>query len=910
MDLKSFGEWLMHQGTRFAKKTLYDDLPDGDHPLANFSAPSFSSMLPYRSWDSVTQLYQMETTAGLVMEVDPLGGLDETNTKILGQIFGDVLPDNCHVQILNWSSPKVGFKLFRWEVARAARGGIFTKLARSRREHLSKGVWTSISKSAPYHLRDYRVILAFELKGYVDGEAGDKLRALRATVQSTLMSLGSSSIVLDPPAFLDFVRSVLNPTASLFSEVRDYDNGRPLNQQVISKDTSYRVFEDRIHTSSWNSGDPFEEADGPRLTAGDNRFEYRAFAVEVFPRECDQNRINALLGDLFNGQLQPKGSNLTVLYFHNASYAESKAKVEVKAIRTNQQATSPMAKLNPVVGKVAADWNMVNEAIASGARLSRMMMFTLQLSPRGQGADDERYLRSVALNAGFMIERCNNLQLPYLMAAMPLTMGQGAMEEFDDKLKRMRTMPSNVLPLLAPMQGEPTGFRSPDLLYAGRRGQLFFWGPFSNEGEGNHNTAIVGASGSGKSVTMLEISTALYGAGDHIIVFDDGASFKNTCLLLDGQHIDFDLNANICINPFSMVNFEEAVRDLEYASDCKSGIVDLVLQMARGDEKPTPIERGVVSNAVNHVWEIKGFAGRIHDVAIFLRDHEGELGSNLFKSMTDYLEGGQYYELFNGRCNVAVNNEYTVFELSPLESKPLLRAVVVLALLMIVAQRMKFVDRRIRKGLIIDEAWKLLADGAAGDFIDGFSRRCRKMGGALITGTQSLEDYERTAGSRACILNSDHQIIMRLKPESIARFRASETLRVSDAEIRILESLRTSRDEYSEAYIRSPNARVVGRLILDPFSIALFDTRPATWAAVQERIKGGLSVEDAVYSVAYKQPAPGVEGEDQNQSVAEILALYPEVKRFARHYVGLPEAAQRRFIDLIYNRLEGLNDAA
>ncbi|MBX4389585.1 hypothetical protein K4H03_26270, partial [Mycobacterium tuberculosis] len=80
---------------------------------------------------------------------------------------------------------------------------------------------------------------------------------------------------------------------------------------------------------------------------------------------------------------------------------------------------------------------------------------------------------------------------------------------------------------IAPMQGEYLGRAVPHLLLVGRRGQPFWWSPFEN-GAGNHNIAICGKSGSGKSVLLQELCAALRGAGAKVVVIDDGRSFEHS----------------------------------------------------------------------------------------------------------------------------------------------------------------------------------------------------------------------------------------------------------------------------------------------------------------------------------------------------------------------------------------------
>ena len=86
---------------------------------------------------------------------------------------------------------------------------------------------------------------------------------------------------------------------------------------------------------------------------------------------------------------------------------------------------------------------------------------------------------------------------------------------------------------IAPMQGEYTGSAVPHMLLLGRRGQPFFWSPFQNAA-GNHNVAVFGKSGSGKSVFLQDVCAAMSGAGAKVIVIDDGRSFEHMAKAFGG----------------------------------------------------------------------------------------------------------------------------------------------------------------------------------------------------------------------------------------------------------------------------------------------------------------------------------------------------------------------------------------
>src|SRR3546814_17429047 len=118
-----------------------------------------------------------------------------------------------------------------------------------------------------------------------------------------------------------------------------------------------------------------------------------------------------------------------------------------------------------------------------------------------------------------------------------------------ERLKRFRTMLTTTVANIAPLQGEYNGGLIPHMLLLGRRGQPFFWSPFENTA-GNHNVAVFGKSGSGKSVFLQEMTSALVGAGAKDLVIDDGRSFDNSRQLPNGQVARVTMSPGFCLNPF------------------------------------------------------------------------------------------------------------------------------------------------------------------------------------------------------------------------------------------------------------------------------------------------------------------------------------------------------------------------
>jgi type IV secretory pathway VirB4 component len=102
-----------------------------------------------------------------------------------------------------------------------------------------------------------------------------------------------------------------------------------------------------------------------------------------------------------------------------------------------------------------------------------------------------------------------------------------------------------------------------------------------------------------------------------------------------------------------------------------------------------------------------------------------------------------------------------------------------------------------RSMLVIDEAWKLVARRATGEWVNDLARRARHLGLFLIAISQQLSDFSGDHG-RALIRNSTMQLFLRQAPDEL-RY-VEDALRLSPAEIRAIGRLKTVKRAYSQAY--------------------------------------------------------------------------------------------------------------
>jgi conjugal transfer ATP-binding protein TraC len=168
---------------------------------------------------------------------------------------------------------------------------------------------------------------------------------------------------------------------------------------------------------------------------------------------------------------------------------------------------------------------------------------------------------------------------------------------------------------------------------------------------------------------------------------------------------------------------------------------------------------------------------------------------------------------------------------------------------------MRDLDRSIPKLTMIDEAWQLLGGGQMGQAIETYARTCRKYGGALVTATQSLNDFYKSEGSLAALENSDWSVVLQQKEETVndlARHQRFEMDRHTEALIR---SLKRNGTEYSDVLIKGPETLAVGRLVLDPYSATLYSSSPKVFSAIETLVGQGVPLADAIEQVAFPDRA-------------------------------------------------------
>ncbi|KJV73684.1 type IV secretory system Conjugative DNA transfer family protein [Orientia tsutsugamushi str. UT76] len=196
-----------------------------------------------------------------------------------------------------------------------------------------------------------------------------------------------------------------------------------------------------------------------------------------------------------------------------------------------------------------------------------------------------------------------------------------------------------------------------------------------------------------------------------------------------------------------------------------------------------------------------------------------------------------------------------VIETDHLRSVPELLAVIVQIMIVHINQTMVKGDRSRPFLIMIDEAWKLLAGKRSGEFIEEAGRIARKYNGSIALATQQLTDYFRQEGSASekAFENSSHKIILKQNSESFKAMRANPKLAGfvdEDWKLNLLQSVHSNPPYYSEIAIYSPNVSgVIGRLMIDPFTLLLTSTNARDYQAIEDHMAKGMNVSEAINHV-------------------------------------------------------------
>ena len=822
------------------------DLFEGPAGLDPWSPPempaALHALLPWRAFDEASELYVNAGSVGFLVEVPPFPGIDAETLGALAGTLADAAPERATVQVIHWASPRFGAALDAWAAPRGRAGAVQGRMATRRTRLLGPAGWRALHPGGPpFTLADYRVFIAAALAGPPGPAAETALGAFRRALEGTLASAGAQARRLEPDALLSLAAELAAPD---IGGERDGGCNRPRRRWSPRDPLHLQCAAPGRALTVTPAGLVFHHPDGADVAV-------RVLSAVAFPEVWPGWRGNALIGDFHRDFLQPGCPVLTTLTVMTGEAADGE-RAFLKSARATQQAGTGLARYLPGLPEKARDWQAVTERLKDGERLVKACYMAAVYAPPDAIDEAEQAVRAIYHGQGWRVNAERYVQLPSWLACLPMVPA-GGLDADLARMGRMKTLLTAAAVDLAPVHGEWRGQAAnpdtpPALFLIGRRGQPACWSPFANAA-GNYNVAVTGKSGSGKSVLMQELVTGIVGAGGEAVVIDDGRSFQHTAEALGGAFIAFGKDP-ACLNPFAMIDAGTAGHDGDYREECFAMLAGVVGRMCRRRGSIDDIEAALIAEAIAAAWDGEGNGADLGTVRGHLDARDDRRAKDMATALGPWCPGGAMGRLFAGSQTPILDAALTVFELAELKGRGDVQGVVLMLVVFLATQRMYHGPRTRAKAIVIDEAWDLLSGEDSKAFLEGAARRARKYRGALVTGTQSVNDYYANPAARAAWENSDWVIFLAQKDESVELLKSEKRIHCDPGMERALKSLTTADGRYAELVLHGPDGWRVARLVLDAWSVALFSSRGPAFAAVETLKAEGLTTAEAIDRIA------------------------------------------------------------
>jgi conjugal transfer ATP-binding protein TraC len=806
--------------------------------------PRLADLLPYESYDEANRMFINDDSMGFVLEGRPLTGANESIARSLSGIYVNC-PSNAGVQFILYAAPNCekDFKDYgrmrvvdpdsvdhmQTEAREKRNTNVFRTMARKRINYLRKGLRKSLFTDTSVLVRNFRLIVSVTMPGTGTQSEVEVLTTLRDMVKQSLDSAMIRTFEWKPENLIQYAREVLNPHLPATDVIPDYDNGRLLKHQMVNYDTVTRP-----------------QPKGILVGNADHVVEVRFMSVTNYPRNMAIWDMGNLIGDALQNALRYPCPFLLALNVHVPDYDSTKQKATVKSARATQNADSVMAKFMPDMKEKKADWDIVMQSLNEGQRLA-YLSHQLVLFTNPKNADmHEQQARAIFRTKSFDLANDVYMQPQALFSMLPMSLSKDMFADLK-RTGRVSTKTGENAAHMAPVVAEWAGTKTPTFLLLSRRGQLMYLDLFDND-QGNFNAAVAGASGTGKSVFLNDLTMAYIATGAIVRTIDIGHSYEKTSKIVGGQYIEFNPESNIVINPFPLIkDFTEEIELLK----------PLLLQMAHPKEKPTDYENTVMQDALQVAWSRHGTKTTVTLVAETLKEmattENGGFDQrihDLGRMLMPYTKDGVYGRYFEGEPTVNFTNRYVVLELEDLKKKQDLLTVVMLMMIFFIQQDLFMSSREQRKVIMIDEAHELLGagNGTAAEFLDKAYRRARKHGGSIICASQSVNDYY-IDGKSPILDNADWLFLLRQKPEALEILNKTGRLSLDEGLKRLLLTVKTEQGRYSEVFIHSAAGTGVGRLVLDPYSLQAYSTKAEDYALFKRKESEGYSTAEALEQI-------------------------------------------------------------
>lgn len=377
----------------------------------------------------------------------------------------------------------------------------------------------------------------------------------------------------------------------------------------------------------------------------------------------------------------------------------------------------------------------------------------------------------------------------------------------------------------------------------------------------NRNKFILGPSGSGKSFFTNHMLRSYYEQGSHIVLVDVGHSYKGLCELVGGYYFTYSEQNPIRFNPFYTEGRETP------DTEKKESIKTLLLALWKKDDQVfTRSEYVALSNALQMYYATNASFPCFDSFyefmqTVFIKVLEGEMVkekdfdvSNFLYVLRPYYKGGEFDYLLNAKENIdLLEQPFIVFELDNIKDHPILFPVVTIIIMEVFISKMRKLNK-VRKIILIEEAWKAIARAGMAEYIKYLFKTVRKHFGEAIVVTQDIEDIIGSPIVKNTIINNSDCKILLDQSKYQNRFdQVQELMGLSEKEKTIVLSLNKANEpgkKYKEVFISLGGiASNVYRVEVSPEEYYAYTTEANEKLKVDAATAAHVSTEKGILSI-------------------------------------------------------------
>lgn len=291
-----------------------------------------------------------------------------------------------------------------------------------------------------------------------------------------------------------------------------------------------------------------------------------------------------------------------------------------------------------------------------------------------------------------------------------------------------------------------------------------------------------------------------------LFVIDIGGSYKKLTEVLGGEYFEINLSDQYAMNPFLL-----AAGETEPSSQKLKSLVAIVEQMVTEDDRSrlTKMDRVLLEKTILETYKkIKGRPPRLSDLKTACDEASESDLRKIGTLLYPWTGERPYGKLLDRDSGIATNKIVTAFDLKGLSQYPDLQSVMILILTDFILREVE-ADKSSFKRIILDEAWELLKSHAAANFMEYCARTLRKTGSGITFITQGLEEIVASPIGAAIINNTAIKLVLLQRGDTKTLVN---TLKLNPQELALIQSLRSKKGEYSEAFLIEGEERQVIRV--------------------------------------------------------------------------------------------------